>query len=604
VVVLRLGALSGFLIATALSAMGPGVAALAQAPPLEPDNPSPATRHAQVIAHGVAPMPADEIAWRLAVDQAMPPTRADADVRRAGFILADKGAVALVDQDGTRLARIAPGEAIWTAPGVAHAVIGIERKAPDYYDIALIPATELAAGDLVLIGGMPFIAPIGDAFDVDLIRDVLNRTEESIVSTGPSPALLLVTSGMVFVESSGGVVEMTTGDAAQVAGDVVVTGASRAPAAFVIARIGPEVPSPAADDSSSNATPAPIATPATTEERASVTISAWLCPIAYAGGNDVVDCAAPANGVRFSLMSGDAEAATAEANEDGDVSFSGIEPGHYILSAEHPADFATSRVRCHLSSGDALAARTATNQVAMVLVTGDEVACTWYLVPAESQDEPPTDPTALPTGTTTAEEVDSDGDGLTDELETALGTDPLLPDSDADGVIDSDEIDFYGTDALDPDTDGDGLDDAEELLAGGTNPLLDDTDGDDVSDSEEIAAGSDPVDAVSVPATPTPIPTSTPEPTSEPTPEPTLEATPALPATPLPVPDEAEEAESGQEPELRSLPSDDLDDDGLATADEVSIHGTNVTVADSDGDGISDGDEVAVGTDPLDPSGG
>ena len=119
----------------------------------------------------------------------------------------------------------------------------------------------------MLIGGMPFIAPIGDAFDVDLIRDVLNRTEESIVSTGPSPALLLVTSGMVFVESSGGVVEMTTGDAAQVAGDMVVTGASRAPAAFVIARIGPEVPSPAADDSSSNATPAPIATPATTEAR-------------------------------------------------------------------------------------------------------------------------------------------------------------------------------------------------------------------------------------------------------------------------------------------------------------------------------------------------
>ena len=53
---------------------------------------------------------------------------------------------------------------------------------------------------------------------------------------------------------------------------------------------------------------------------------------------------------------------------------------------------------------------------------------------------------------------------------------------------------------------------------------------------------------------------------------------------------------------MQSLPSGDLDGDGLSTADEVSIHGTNITVADSDGDGVSDGDEVAAGTDPLDPT--
>jgi hypothetical protein len=588
-------------IATAAFSL-PGAVAVAQAPALEPDDPSPATRHAQVIAHGVAPMPADEIAWRLTRDRAVPPNRANAEDRLAGFVLADKGVVALLDQEGRGLTRIAPGEAVWTEPGVARAVIGIERRAPDYYDIALVPATDLVEGDQVLIGGAPFIAPSGDAFDVDLIRDVLNRAEESVVSTGPSPALLLVTSGTVFVDSSSGLVEMTTGEASQVAGDVVISGASRAPAAFVVARIGPEVSSPdTSEDSQPRGTSASVATPVTTAESTSVSISASLCPIAYAGGNDIADCVAAASGVEFSLISSEAVTANAQADGDGNISFMGIEPGHNILSVERTEAFATSRVRCRNASGDVLAAHTATNQIAMLLADGDEVRCTWYLVPIETQDETPLDTTTPSPTVTAVEEVDSDGDGLTDELETALGTDSSLVDSDADGVSDTDELDFY---ALDPDTDGDGLEDAEELLTYGTNPLLGDTDGDDVSDGEESAAGSDPLDAGSLPATPTPLPTSTPAPMLEPGIESSVEVTPALLATPLSTPVEAEESEPGQESELRSLPPDDLDDDGLSTADEVGIYGTNVTVADSDGDGVRDGDEVVAGTNPLDPSNG
>ncbi|MBW3633352.1 MAG: hypothetical protein KY456_10030, partial [Chloroflexi bacterium] len=382
-----------FFVALTMWVALPVMATLAQAPPLEPDDPSPAIRHAQVIAHGVAAMPADEVGWRLTVVRAVPPTRAEAEELPAGFILADKGIVALVDQDGTRLARIAPGEAIWNEAGAMRAVIGLERKAPDYYDIALVPATEMAESGPIVIGGAPFVAPTGDAFDVDLIRDVLNRAEESVVSTGPSPALLLVTRGTVFVESiSSGLVEMSAGEAAQVNGDVVITGASRAPAAFVAARIGPEIPLRiASEDTTTNATPASIATPVAAE-RASVTLSAALCPIGYAGGNDIVDCAAPASGVGFSLMSSDA-ATTTLANEDGAISFTGIEPGPYTLSLERPADFAISRVRCRTGSGDDLAARTVTNQIAMLLTAGDEVACTWRLVPSVGQDQTPPEPT-------------------------------------------------------------------------------------------------------------------------------------------------------------------------------------------------------------------
>ncbi|MCG7940360.1 MAG: PKD domain-containing protein [Candidatus Thiodiazotropha lotti] len=72
--------------------------------------------------------------------------------------------------------------------------------------------------------------------------------------------------------------------------------------------------------------------------------------------------------------------------------------------------------------------------------------------------------------------LDSDGDGLTDEEEAVLGTDPLNADSDADGLNDSDEVNVYGT-----------------------NPLNHDTDGDGFSDGEEVADGADPTDNKNLP---------------------------------------------------------------------------------------------------------
>jgi len=66
---------------------------------------------------------------------------------------------------------------------------------------------------------------------------------------------------------------------------------------------------------------------------------------------------------------------------------------------------------------------------------------------------------------------DVDGDGLTNEQEAALGTDPRNPDTDGDGLRDGDEVNIYHTDPLLADTDGDGQSDATELLVG-TDPLF------------------------------------------------------------------------------------------------------------------------------------
>ena len=66
--------------------------------------------------------------------------------------------------------------------------------------------------------------------------------------------------------------------------------------------------------------------------------------------------------------------------------------------------------------------------------------------------------------------IDSDSDGLTDQEEAILGTNPNLKDTDGDGLDDYQEVQIYKTDPLKADTDGDGHNDGEEVN-NGYNPL-------------------------------------------------------------------------------------------------------------------------------------
>ena len=128
-----------------------------------------------------------------------------------------------------------------------------------------------------------------------------------------------------------------------------------------------------------------------------------------------------------------------------------------------------------------------------------------------------------------SDDVDSDGDGLTDSLEETLGSDPfsvdtdddglsdyeelgwldynpLLEDTDGNGILDKDEDpdgdgltnlqeSNLGTNMIVKDTDHDGLTDYEEAMIYHTDPLNPDTDGDGVNDGTEIAISSDPLTA-------------------------------------------------------------------------------------------------------------
>lgn len=62
--------------------------------------------------------------------------------------------------------------------------------------------------------------------------------------------------------------------------------------------------------------------------------------------------------------------------------------------------------------------------------------------------------------------VDSDGDGLSDEEESVLGTNPNVIDSDNDGLSDYEEARIYSSNPLNADSDGDGYPDGDEVKAG------------------------------------------------------------------------------------------------------------------------------------------
>jgi len=210
--------------------------------------------------------------------------------------------------------------------------------------------------------------------------------------------------------------------------------------------------------------------------------------------------------------------------------------------------------------------------------------------------------------------VDSDSDGLTDDEENAINTDPNNPDTDGDNLRDGDEVLFYNTNPLDLDTDDDGIRDDEEVVPGGdlavTDPNNPDTDRDGIQDGTELgytAGVADPDGAGPIDGTDSSV--------FQPDQDPITRTDPLDPDTDdggiidgnEDINHDGEQGPGEIDPTAGNG-GDDVDDrdlDGLPDSVETLI-GTDPDNSDTDNDGIPDGDETVPSagggyiTDPLD----
>lgn len=132
-------------------------------------------------------------------------------------------------------------------------------------------------------------------------------------------------------------------------------------------------------------TPAPTATPTPAPEPGVIAIAARICPAGYPGADFAADCTDPAAAVPFVLAAGHAVIDTINADEAGDVRFTGVIPGSYQVGADIPGDFAASQVECFNAFGDRVGQPQELNQIGLDIAAGDDIACDWYIVPENAR---------------------------------------------------------------------------------------------------------------------------------------------------------------------------------------------------------------------------
>ena len=244
----------------------------------------------RAIAHGVAAMPSDSIAWRLVEDTAKPADRADFHQYAVGFTLATDGDVQIQDGATGNRDLIGPDEAAFVADGASELRASTTDSDTPYVRFALVYANARrdAQGGTLVGNTDAFDAPSQpngtDAFQLALYGGSLNQNQATTFDTGDQPALLYVTNGTLQISNAEQ--PLNAGDALPVSGNVTLTGTEDG-TRYAMASIGKAVqslptPAPTAkstakptESPSRSASPSPSAS---REPTGNAIIRTYLCP--------------------------------------------------------------------------------------------------------------------------------------------------------------------------------------------------------------------------------------------------------------------------------------------------------------------------------------
>lgn len=426
-----------------------------------PNDPSPESGTAQVVAQGVVDIGAEDLRWQVVERVAPPPANASQVAADLGFLTVDSGVMLVDDLASGEQFRLPAGETALTRAGSEQTRAALGSENASYREIGLVNATAEAPADgTVLFTSEPF-AGLGARHDLDLLSDLLAPGAQLAIPAGSLPTLVLILDGTADVTTEAGdIISLGTGEATSLAGAMTLT-ASEIGASILAARTGPAVPR---------------LTPAAGTPRA----------------GRVVETAQTSNAApEASPAAADEDANDNDSDEDGD----GISANREAREGTDPAladtdeDGLTDGQEVREFNTNPLAADTDGDGV----LDGDEVAQGTNPVDSAAAAQPVVEeaapaveePAAAVEETTPVEEAvsaeeiapepapatpgDSDGDGLEDAIEYELGTDPFDTDTDDDGLTDGDEYYVFQTGTRNPDTDGDGVVDGDEA-ARGTNP--------------------------------------------------------------------------------------------------------------------------------------